>query len=145
MHLILVLCLLGFVAAQQPTPCTTPPQWEASIFEVNEQRRVMARARLSYDATYHRERVIEEIDVGRQESFFDIIALFDSKLEFIYDLRNHNCTRRPLTRAWRDFGIRPNATSFGESYIGSSALPAANVLVTLWYVFFCLFFIIKVY
>jgi len=132
MYAVLALCLIGIVVAQQPQPCTTPQQWEATFFDINESQRVFVRGRLSYDATYHRERLIEEVGVGRDGKFYDVIALFDSKLEFIIDLRTNNCTRQPLTRAWRDFGIRANATSLGEAYIGSSAVPGANVLATLW-------------
>jgi len=132
MFAVLVLCLLGFVAAQPPRPCTTPPQWEANIFDINEQQRFMVRGRLSYDAVYHRERLVEEVDVGRQDDFYDTIALFDLQTEYIYNFRARNCTRRRLTRAWRDFGIRPDATSRGEAYVGTSALPGSGVLVTLW-------------
>jgi len=139
MYAILALCLLGFVAAQAPVPCTTPPQWEANIFEVNEQQRVLVRARLSYDSVNRRERVIEEVDVSRQESAYEIIALFNSSIEYVYDFRARNCTRRPLTRPWRDFGIRPDARSLGEAYVGTSASPSAGVLVTLWYVFLFFF------
>ena len=32
----------------------------------------------------------------------------------------------------RNLGIPQNATFFGEAYVGSSAVPGANVLVTLW-------------
>lgn len=142
MYTILVLCLLGFVAAQVPQPCVTPQQWEANVFETNEQQRVLVRARLSYDAVYHRERVIEEVDVGRQDTVYEIIALYESQIEYIYDFKARNCTRRPLTRPWRDFGIRPNARFVGEAYVGSSAVPAASILVTLWYVFFYCFLLL---
>lgn len=141
MYAILALCFIGIVVAQAPVPCTTPSQWEATFFDISEQQRTFVRGRLSYDATYHRERVVEEVDVGRSEDYYDIIALFDSQLEFIYNFRARNCTRRPLTRAWRDFGIRANATSYGEAYIGSSALPGSSILTTLWYVLFQFSFI----
>jgi len=135
MFAVLVLCLIGFVAAQQPVPCTTPQQWEANIFEINEQQRFMVRARLSYDAVYLRERIVEEVDVGREDDFYEIIALFQTQTEYLYNFRARNCTRRPITRPWRNFGIRANSTSFGEAYVGTSALPSSGVLVTLWYVF----------
>ena len=54
------------------------------------------------------------------------------KVEFIYNFRARNCTRREITRPWRDFGIRANDTSYGEAYIGTSALPGAGILVTIW-------------
>ena len=139
MFAIFALCLFSLAVAQQPQPCVTPPQWEGSLFEVNEQQRFLVRGRLSYDSVYRRERLVEEVDVSRHDDYYEILALFDSQIEYIYNFRARNCTRRPLTRAWRDFGIRPNATSFGEAYGGSSSVPGAGVLVTLWFVDFLTF------
>jgi hypothetical protein len=132
MFAVLLLCLVGIAVAQRPVPCITPLQWEARIFDVNEQQQFRAEARFSYDATYHRERVVERFDEGTQEEALDTLALFDSQIEFIYNFRARNCTRRPITRPWRDFGIRANDTSYGEAYIGSSVFPGAGILVTIW-------------
>lgn len=60
------------------------------------------------------------------------MRLYNQNIEYIYDFRNKTCINRPITRPWRDFGISTNATNFGESYIGSSAVPNANVLATIW-------------
>jgi hypothetical protein len=132
MFAVLVFCLIGMVVAQQPVPCTSPPQWEASIFDTNEQQRIGLEGRLTYDAVYHRERIIEEVQEGTQDDHYDTISLFDLKVDFIYNFKTHNCTRREITRPWRDFGIRPTDTSYGEAYIGSSAIPGAGALVTIW-------------
>jgi hypothetical protein len=129
---VLFLCLVAIAAAQQPVPCTTPPQWESNVFDFNQQQKFMVRGRLSYDALYHRERIVEEVEVGSQDSYYDIIALFDSQTEFAYDFKSRNCTRRTITRPWRDFGIRPDARSFGEAYVGTSAIPGLGLLVTMW-------------
>jgi hypothetical protein len=132
MFAVLVLCLIGVTIAQRPLPCTTPPQWEGRIYEIDEQQNFRAEARLSYDAIYFRERIAEEVQEGSQDDFFDILRLFDSKIEFVFNFRARNCTRREITRPWRDFGIRANDTSYGEAYIGSSAFPGAGVLTTIW-------------
>lgn len=129
---VLVLCLVAFVAAQQPQPCTTPPQWEANIFDYNQQQKFMVRGRLSYDAAYRRERIVEEIDAGGRDDAYDVIALFDAQVEYIFDFKARNCTRRKIDRPWRDFGISPGARSLGEYYIGSSAAPGLGLLTTLW-------------
>ena len=129
---VLALCLIGIVVAQRPPPCTTPPQWEASIFDTNEQQRIGVEARLTYDATYHRERIIEEVQEGTQDDHYDIISLYALQTEFVYNFKTRNCTHRSINRPWRDFGIRPNDTFYGEAYIGSSAVPGANILVTIW-------------
>ena len=89
-------------------------------------------SRLSYDSVYHRERVADEVDQPGQTEYFDILALFDSRIEFIYNYQARNCTRCEITRPWRDFGIRPNATSFGEAYVDTLAFPGSGVLVTRW-------------
>jgi hypothetical protein len=135
MYAVLALCLLGFVAAQAPVPCTTPQQWEANIFEINEQQRLLVRGRLSYDAVYHREHLIEEVDVGRTDNAYEVVILYDLKIEYIYDFKARTCTHRTLTQPWRDFGIPPNARSMGEAYVGTSAVAGAGLLATLWYVF----------
>ena len=132
MLVIVALCLFGIAFAQQPKPCTTPPQWEADVFDYNEQQRFRVRARLSYDANNHRERLVEEFEDPTEDDFYDIISLYDAQIEFVYNYRARNCTRRPLTRQWRDFGIRPDARSFGEAYLGTSALPGLGLLVTIW-------------
>jgi hypothetical protein len=129
---VLLLCLIGLAVAQQPQPCITPTQWEGNFFDINEQRGVMVRGRLSYDALYHRERLVDEIDVGRNESFYDTISLFDAQIEYVYNFRFRNCTRRPLTRPWRNSGIPATDRSLGEAYVGTSSAPAAGILVTLW-------------
>lgn len=129
---LLLLCLVGVALAQTPLPCTTPPQWEASLFDNNEERQFGLEGRLSYDSIYHRERIIDEVDEATEEEFFDNIALFDLKVEYIYNFKARNCTRRPLTRPWRDLGVRGNDTSYGEAYVGSSAVSGAGMLVTIW-------------
>jgi hypothetical protein len=133
---ILLLCLVGIAVAQQPVPCTSPPQWEGRIFDSNEQRKAFLHGRLSYDAVYHRTRIVESIEQGTEVIGYDILNLFDAKIEFVYDLKAGNCTRRAITTPWRDFGILPDARSYGEAYLGSSALPDTGLLITIWLVYF---------
>jgi len=132
MFAALLLCLVAIAAAQRPVPCTSPPQWEARIFDINEEQKFSVEGRLSYDSVYHRERLVDEVDEGSQTDYYDTVSLFDSKVEFAYNFRARNCTRREITRAWRDFGIRPDARSYGEAYIGSSVFPDTGLLVTIW-------------
>ena len=128
-------CLVGVGLGQVPRPCVSPPQWEARIFSYNEGQSFMVTARLTYDSVYQRVRILEDIQVGRDESFFEVIRLFQGKLEFTIDLKTRNCSRTTLSRPWRDIGIFPDATSFGEAYVGSSASPGDGLLVTIWFVF----------
>jgi hypothetical protein len=128
------VCLIAVTLAQRPAPCTTPPQWEANLYDYNQEAKFAVQGRLSYDSTYHRERLVEEVEQGTQDDYFDTLALFDSKVEFIYNFKTRNCSRQEITRPWRDFGIQPDATSYGEAYIGSSAFPGTGVLITIWLV-----------
>jgi len=130
--LIVIVCSLAVALAQVPRPCITPPQWEGRLFDYNAEQKFEQRGYLSYDAIYQRERIIEEIEVGDDRDYYDVVALFQAKMEFVYNFRTHNCTRRTIDRAWRDFGIRQGARSYGEAYVGSSGVPGASVLVTIW-------------
>ena len=129
---VLLLCLVAIAAAQVPVPCTSPPQWEARIFDSNEEQNFDLLGRLSYDSLYHRERLIDEEDDAGDQDQFDTVSLFDLQVEFVFNFHTRNCSRRALTRPWRDFGIRANATSYGEAYIGASAVPGAGILATIW-------------
>ena len=132
MFAALILCLVGIAVAQLPTPCISPKEWEGRVFDFNEERRFAVGGKLSYDSVNHRERLVDEVDEGSQEAFYETIALFNSKIEFIFNFKTRTCTRRELTRAWRDFGIRPTDRSYGEAYIGSAVTPDTGVLVTIW-------------
>lgn len=141
MFAILLFCLVGIAVAQVPQPCISPRSWEGRIYDSNEQRHVSLFGRISYDAVYHRTRLIETIEAGSEELDFDVLALYDARIEFIYDLRHRNCTRRELTQPWRDFGILPDARSYGEAYLGSSAFSDTGLLITIWFVslFLCVY------
>ena len=134
MFAFLLLCLVGITVAQQPRPCTSPPQWEGRIFDSNEQQKASLRGRLSYDSVYHRIRIVENIDIAGEDIAFDVLSLYDAKIEFTYNLRFGNCTRRIINDPWRDFGILPDAQSLGEAYIGTSGLPSGGLLITMWLV-----------
>ncbi|CAF0784143.1 unnamed protein product [Didymodactylos carnosus] len=133
--LLVIVCAIVCTLAQVPRPCVSPPQWEGRLFDYSSDtsERFARSGRFSYDSTYQRERLIEEIDVGNETAqYYDVIALFQARLEFVINLRSRNCSRRTITRPWRDFGIPENARSYGEAYVGTSARPGAGLLVTIW-------------
>jgi len=134
MFTIFLLCLIGIAVAQQPKPCTTPPQWEGGIFDRNEQRKISLGGRVSYDSVYHRIRIAEEIEGSGEDTALDILTLFDAKIQFVYNLRYRNCSRITITEPWQDFGILPDAVPQGEVYLGSSASSGGGLLVTMWFV-----------
>jgi hypothetical protein len=132
MFVALLLCLVGIAVAQRPVPCSTPTQWEGRVYDTNDEQNFRVQGRLTYDAQGHRERFLDEIEQGSLDESFDTITLFDLQVEYVFNFRARNCTRRAVTRPWRNFGINPNDTSYGEAYIGSSAIPGASVLTTIW-------------
>jgi hypothetical protein len=127
----LIVCFAS-VLAQKPTPCQTPPQWEARYSGYDSVKGDYVRAHLTYDSVYKRERVIEERVLGSDQEFYDVLYLHNSGVEYRVDLKTKNCTKQAITRRWVNFGIPANATSLGESYLGSSAVPNANLLASLW-------------
>lgn len=130
--LVLALFFVSTVMCQVPRPCVTPPQWEGRYLGYDRFRGSQNRAYLSYDSIYKRERVIDEFTLGSEDDFYDTLYLHNQNVEYRYNFKTKQCQRQALTREWRDFGIPANATSLGESFIGSSAVPGANLLVTLW-------------
>jgi hypothetical protein len=129
--LCLIICVSS-VLAQKPTPCQTPPQWEARYSGYDTVKKDYVRAHISYDAIYQRERTIEERVLGTDEEYYDVLYLHKEGVEYRLNLKTKNCTKQSITRPWVNFGIPANATSLGESYIGSSAVPNANLLTTIW-------------
>ena len=103
-----------------------------NVLNINENEKFSAEDKLSDVSVCHRERLVDEVDEGSQEAFYETIALFNSKIEFIFNFKTRTCARRELTRPWRDFGIRPTDRSYGEAYIGSAVTPDTGVLVTIW-------------
>lgn len=63
---------------------------------------------------------------------YDVVYLHSQQIEYRLNLKSKVCQKQPITRPWIDLGINKNATSLGESYIGSAAVPKGNILATLW-------------
>ena len=92
----------------------------------------MSRGHIFYDAIHKRERTIEEFQLGKNESKFDILRLHNEGVEYAFDLLTKNCTKYGIRREWRDFGIPSDAKSVGEGCIGSCRVERAGLLVTQW-------------
>ena len=92
----------------------------------------MIRGHIFYDAIYTRERIIEEEQLGRDHEALDNLYLYKDQIHYEFNLRTKQCRKQPLERPWRNYSIPLNATNHGEVYIGSSGIPQANVLTTLW-------------
>ena len=77
-------------------------------------------------------RLIEEHVLGSDREFYDNLFLFNKNIFYQFNLKTRECTKQPLQNPWVNFGVPENATSIGESYIGSSAVSNANILTTMW-------------
>jgi hypothetical protein len=133
----IVLCLTSAVIAQVPRPCKTPSQWEARVHSSNPKLDADLLGRLSYDSVHQRTRILQEVKIGKTETYYDIITLYQAKLVFFINMKDGNCSRYIFDQPWRDFGIHPDAKSLGVAYIGSTTVSDAGLLVTIWLVFFC--------
>jgi len=98
--LFLLTVSLVLVIAQRPTPCTTPPQWSARFMEYNRADGTFFQGKISYDSIYKRERTIEEVQLGKNQTFYDILRLYNSKVEYVLDIVAKTCITRSLTRDW---------------------------------------------
>lgn len=87
---------------------------------------------MAYDALYKRQREVEERILGTDNEYLDILRLYNQNIEYVYSFKNGTCTKQTPSRPWRDYNVPANATSLGEAFIGSSAVPNANVLTNLW-------------
>jgi hypothetical protein len=95
-----LIFVVSVVVAQKPTPCTTPPQWSARFMEYNRADGTFFQGRISYDSLYKRERTIEEVQLGKNQTFYDILRIYNSKTEYVLDIVAKTCITRPLTRDW---------------------------------------------
>ena len=89
------------------------------------------RARISYDAIYKRERVIEEYQLGREDDFFDVLYLHNQNVEYRYNFKTKICTKQQVTKEWRNFGIPSNAKSLGES---CKSITLLNYIICYYYI-----------
>jgi hypothetical protein len=94
------LLMVSTVFAQIPTPCTSPPQWEARLFEFDPDTGYQSRAKFSYDSLYKRERTAEEVQLGKDKEFLDVLRLYNQNTEYVYNFKYKNCTKSAITRPW---------------------------------------------
>jgi hypothetical protein len=85
-------------------------QWESRYFEYDRKTDFFSRGKIVYDAINQRERVIDEVVLGSDKEFYDVLYLHALQTEFRYSFKTRNCTAQKITRDWRDFRIPDNAT-----------------------------------
>ncbi|XP_035700255.1 mammalian ependymin-related protein 1-like [Branchiostoma floridae] len=115
-------------------PCSPPSLWEARVSRIDPEKRFAERARISYDATNRRIRLIEEVLIRDDKDYFDVLFIHNTEpgTEYRFNLKTKECQKREIADAWRPFQVPPNSTFLGEGYIGTGAVPGAGVLTQLW-------------
>eukprot|EP00058_Branchiostoma_floridae_P011362 XP_002596850.1 hypothetical protein BRAFLDRAFT_99749 [Branchiostoma floridae] len=111
-----------------------PSLWEARISRVDPEKRFSERARISYDATNRRIRIIEEVNILVAREYYDVLFIHNTEpgTEYRLNLKTKECQKRDIVDAWRPFQVPPNSTFLGESYIGTGSIQGAGVQTQLW-------------
>ena len=99
-EILVLLLAASAVYAQKPVPCTTPPQWSSRFTEYNRADGRFVQGKVSYDAIYKRVRTIEQVQLGKNQTFLDILRLYNSKTEYVFDIVAKKCTTQPISRDW---------------------------------------------
>ena len=127
------LCVdIPWVNAQVPKPCTSPTLWEGRVKTYNKKLKGQLMANISYDSIYQRTRVLQHVKVDETETYYNIITWYKRKISYFIDVKTGHCSLVRNEEIWRDYGIQSDAQSLGEKYLGSSAVPMASLLVTIW-------------
>ena len=58
----------------------------------------MLRGHIAYDSIYKRERVIEESILGTDREAYDSLYLYNTQIQYVFNLKTRQCQKQPLTR-----------------------------------------------
>ncbi len=130
---VLSILVSSVVLADDPQPCTSPPQWESRYIEFNDRLKFYLNGNLSYDATNQRQRIVYFVDILIWEARYDSIYLFNDNVKYVYSISSGKCYKRPLKYQWKDLGV-PKEAKFGRvSYLGAPSIEGENLLTNVWY------------
>ncbi|XP_076449815.1 mammalian ependymin-related protein 1-like [Babylonia areolata] len=129
MVLAAVLCA-GGTLAQVPSPCVTPQQFTGRSTQFDHLDGRINRFYMAYDAVNRRRVLFEEQNVvtpGKQ--FREYLELAYENVLYEINLTLKTCSKSPLRRPWRPYGIPPNATFENEFYMGG---PGEEIYAQEW-------------
>lgn len=124
---VLISASLYRVDAQLSKPCESPKQWEGNVYTVDTKTNIMRRARVVYDENAPRVRITEDISIGNQVDFYDVVYLHN--VEYRLNLKTRQCNVTALTRPFRQFGVPQDANFIGKATIGIAGIPGENVVI----------------
>ncbi|XP_060552430.1 mammalian ependymin-related protein 1-like [Ruditapes philippinarum] len=122
----IVFCIVAlFVVcyAQVPTPCQSPKQWEGDMVLFDASKDFTEKSRIIYDETNMRERTIEEIEVGKERDYYEVLRLFNERKEYRLNLRTKKCNVTTIMYPFRVRGVPSDAKFLFEGVIGASSIP----------------------
>ncbi|XP_045187674.1 mammalian ependymin-related protein 1-like [Mercenaria mercenaria] len=119
----IVCCIVAlFVVcyAQQPEPCQSPKQWEGRMVLFDASKEFTEKSRIIYDELGMRERVIEEIEYGKERDYYDTLTLYREMKEYRVNLRTKKCNVTTVNHPFRVKGVPAGAKFLFEGVIGAS-------------------------
>ncbi|XP_076443031.1 mammalian ependymin-related protein 1-like [Babylonia areolata] len=125
---ILLLCV-ALAAAQQPRPCETPEQFEARILTHDFKNGFTQKAKISYDGLNKRVREVEELELGKDREFYDVLYLFQNNREYRVNLKDKKCNTTTLSRPFIPAGVPPGAHYNGQAVVGPVNIPNEHISV----------------
>ncbi|KAK3611475.1 hypothetical protein CHS0354_032756 [Potamilus streckersoni] len=126
---ILLLSVIVYTAAQVVQPCNSPPQWEGRVAAGDRQLKFSEYARISYDETDQRVRVIEERDEGSEKDFYDTLYLHNVGLKYQLNLVTKKCNITTLNEPFRTRGVPPFARFLFTGTIGAAGIPNEHFVI----------------
>ncbi|WAR18765.1 EPDR1-like protein [Mya arenaria] len=106
-----LIALLAFAAVcygQVPERCESPKQWQGGRLSTVASRSSKRRS-FFYDEPGMRIRTIEEIDVGKERDYYDVLQLHKENKEYRVNLRTKKCNVTSIMFPFRQVGVPPEA------------------------------------
>ncbi|XP_076099850.1 mammalian ependymin-related protein 1-like [Mytilus galloprovincialis] len=129
MKVFIAICCLVAVFGQEPPPCESPKQWEGRRVAYDRSKMFEERSKVSYDETNERVRIIEEVEIGQDRDYYDVLYLHNIGKEYRLNFKTRQCNVTELTRPFRPFGVPPGAEFEGSATLGVSGLPGEFITI----------------
>jgi len=139
MRTLLVFALLSLAFGQAPTPCKTPPYWQAYSRQWNPQKQQSAMGEYYEDQVQLRKAWTGGVNTGAPEPVEEwVIELYNPANPtvpgFKYQIypKNQSCLQTMTNGGWHGHGIPQGATFLWEMIYGTTGLANAGFLAQTW-------------
>ena len=96
----IVLLVLSFYVVYGQTPCKSPSQWEGLLYETDDAHGFRGIGNFSYDGLNKRTRFLESVTDINFKDTFDVLRLWNQKIEYRFDVNRKICTKNALALPW---------------------------------------------